>query len=179
MDSNRSRVGILVGVGVAAGCLGVAAMMSAATAPTARADAYSDIIAAIDGDFADGQAAFTIAASDFGSNEFVPGLAALFSGVDDDLVSAPDNLLAGTVEALTNESVTGSQNLSFSAPASFADSVTAAGILVSEGEGLITDGAAFVSGGDYGDAIFIDILGGTFVSAAPLEELILGAAASL
>jgi hypothetical protein len=61
MDSNRSRFGMLIGLGAAAGAFGVAAMMSAATAPTARADAYSDIISAVDGDFAAGEAEFASA----------------------------------------------------------------------------------------------------------------------
>jgi hypothetical protein len=70
-------------------------MLSAATMPTARADAFSDIISAVDGDYADGQAAFTTAYSDFGSNELVPGLVAFLSGVNDDALSAPNNLLVG------------------------------------------------------------------------------------
>jgi hypothetical protein len=44
MDNNRSRTGVLVGLAAAAGAFGVAAMMSAATAPTARADAFTDMI---------------------------------------------------------------------------------------------------------------------------------------
>jgi hypothetical protein len=107
MDSTRSRTGILMSLGAAAGAFVVAAMMSAATAPIARADAYTDIINAIDGDFTAGQAAFTTAFTDFGGSDVNDGLAALFSGLDDDLVGAPDSLYVGTVDALTDTPVIG------------------------------------------------------------------------
>jgi hypothetical protein len=61
------RPGVLIGLAATVGTFGVAAMMSAATAPTARADDFSNIINAIDGDFTAGQADFTAAVSDFGS----------------------------------------------------------------------------------------------------------------
>jgi hypothetical protein len=41
----------LIGVAAAAGAFGAAAMMSAATAPTARADDFTDVINAVDGDY--------------------------------------------------------------------------------------------------------------------------------
>jgi hypothetical protein len=52
--------------------------------------------------------AFTSAFSDFSSSELGLGLAAFFDGVNDDSLSPPNNLLIGTVEALTNESVSSS-----------------------------------------------------------------------
>ena len=81
----RSRVGILIGLSAAAGVFGVAAMTSAATA---RADDFTDIINAVDGDFTTGQTDFTAAFTDFSSN--VPeGLNAFYSGLDEDLWAAP------------------------------------------------------------------------------------------
>ena len=108
MDSYRSRAATLIGLGAAAGAFGIAAMMSAATAPTARADDFSDIIAAVEGDFTAGQAAFGDAFTDFGSSDVNDGLAAFFSGLDDDVVGAPDNVFVGTVDALTGAPVIGS-----------------------------------------------------------------------
>src|ERR1700733_9618197 len=108
MDSNRPRPGVLVGLAAAAGAFGAAATLSATAAPTARADDFTDVINAVDGDYADGQAAFTTALTDFSSNELGNGLAAFFSGVNDDALSAPNNLLIGTVDLLTNQAVSGS-----------------------------------------------------------------------
>jgi len=71
-------------------------MMSAATVPTALADDFTNIIAAVDGGLADGQAEFGLTATDFSSSYVTDALAALFNGIDDDLAVAPDNLLIGT-----------------------------------------------------------------------------------
>jgi hypothetical protein len=62
MDSNGLRAATLIGVAAAAGAFGAAALMSAATAPTARADAYSDIVADVEADLTYGQTAFGQAA---------------------------------------------------------------------------------------------------------------------
>jgi hypothetical protein len=105
MDSNRSRAATLIGLAAAAGAFGVAAMISTAAAPTARADDFTDVITAVEDDYADGQAALTTASTDLSSAEFAPGLAALFDGVNDDSVVAPENFLIGIGELLTNESV--------------------------------------------------------------------------
>src|SRR5271168_493275 len=69
MDSNRSRAATLIGVAAAAGAFGVAAMMSAATAPTARADDLTEIVNAVDGDFANGTADFNTAFGDFSGGD--------------------------------------------------------------------------------------------------------------
>jgi hypothetical protein len=119
MNDTRSRHGVLIGLTAAAGAFGAAAMLSATAAPTARADDFTDVINAVDGDYADGQAAFTTVLTDFSSSDFGPGLAALFSGVNDDALSAPNNLLIGTVDLLTNESVGGSTLWDFVAPGDF------------------------------------------------------------
>jgi hypothetical protein len=178
MDSHRSRVGMLVGLGAAAGAFGVAAMMSAATAPTARADDISDIIAAVEGDYADGQASFSAAYSDFGSNELVPGLTAFIDGVDDDALSAPNNLLGGSLEALTNENITAADPLTLGAPFTFSEALTGAEASFSEGQSFFTEGASLFGIGEYGSASIYDLFGGDLVSIVPLEELLLGAAAS-
>ena len=57
----RPRARILVGMAAATGALGALLMLSAATAPSARADDYADMVNAVDGDFAAGQAAYTVA----------------------------------------------------------------------------------------------------------------------
>jgi hypothetical protein len=124
MDKTRSRVGALVGLAATVGAFGAAVMVSGATAPTARADDFTDIINAVEGDFTAGQNAFTDAAGFFASSDLTSGLAYFFDGVNDDLLSPTDNLLVGTVEALTNEAITPSSPWTFSVPATFADGVS-------------------------------------------------------
>jgi hypothetical protein len=174
----RSHGRILVGLAAAASAFGAAAMMSAAAAPTARADAYSDIISAVDGDFTAGQADLTNAFADFGSNNLTGGLTELFDAADDDILAAPNNLLVGSVEALTNESVTGSEPLGLFTPASFSEGLTTAESLVNTGESYLASAPTDFAAGEYGEAALLDLFGSDYVAIVPLEELILGAAAS-
>jgi hypothetical protein len=176
MGVTRARSTMLVGLAAAAGAFGVASMMSTTTAPTARADAYSDIIASIDGDYALGQTDFTTAATYLGSNLPV-GLALLLDGADEDSVAAPDNLLVGTVEALTNETIATDIGVGLPVPTDFADGVTNAQAIISSGESMLSDVAPLLSAGEYGSAAYYDLLGSELVSVFPLEELLLGAVA--
>jgi len=48
----RSRAGLVIGLAGVAGAFGAAALLSAATAPSAHADPYTDIINAVDGGYA-------------------------------------------------------------------------------------------------------------------------------
>jgi hypothetical protein len=178
MDSNRSRFGMLIGLGAAAGCFGVAAMMSAATAPTAHADDFSDIINAVDDDFADGEVSLNTAVTEFGSNETVPGLASFFDAVNDDSLSAPDNLLIGTVQALTNVPVTGDIGWAISQPTDFTEALADAETYVTGSAEYFSAAATDLAGGEYGAVAFNDLIGADFLTVAPLEELLLGAAAS-
>jgi hypothetical protein len=179
MDSNRSRTGVVVGLAAAAGAFGAAAMMSAAAAPTARADDFTDVINAVDGDFAFGQTEFTTAFTDFSSGDLANGLEALIDGSDDDALSAPNNFLTGTVEVLTNESVNSSTPWDFGLPADFNTAVTDAETIFAAGETyLTTDAPEAFSLGEYGAAAYDDLFGLDYLTVAPLQELLLGAAVS-
>jgi hypothetical protein len=178
MNDRRSRSGILVGLAAAAGAFGAAAMMSGASAPTARADDFTDVINVVDGDFAAAPSAYADALTDFSGGDFGPGFAALFEGVDDDFLSAPDNLLVGTVEVATNESVTNSLPWTFDVPATFSDALTDAQSHLTTGTEYLTDAANFLTSGDYGDAALYDLIGTDYISVVSLEDLILGAAVS-
>jgi hypothetical protein len=178
MGDKRSRSGMLVGLAAAVGAFGAAALMSAATAPTARADAYTDIINAVGVDYANGEAAFTTALTDFNSSEFAPGLAALFDGVDDDGLAAPNDFLTGTADALTNESIGQSAPYDLALPADFSDAVTQAQTFFTEGLNYIYYDPDFASLSDYGTSVYYDVLGADYAFVLPLEELLLGAAAS-
>jgi hypothetical protein len=180
MTDTRSRSGILIAVAAAAGAFGAAAMMSAAAAPTARADDTTLIIDAIDGDYAAGQADFTAAFTDFGSGDFVGGLADTFDGVDQDSVAATDNLILGTVEALEGDPITSSLFLGeLSAPDSFADASAEAQIFFNEGQGLLSNAAIALSAGDYGAGTYEELVGSADAYLLSVQELLLGAAVAI
>ncbi len=180
MDNKRSRTEILVGLGAAAACFGVAAMMSAATAPAARADDYTDLVHLVDENFTDGQAAFTIATTDFGSGDSSDGLAAFFSGVNDDFLSATNNASTITVEALTGEPLDyGAGPFNIPTEPDFANALADAQYFFAQGEGFFSTAESYLSSGDYGGAVFYDGLGLDYTAVIPLEALILGGVASL
>jgi hypothetical protein len=178
MSGAHARSRMLVGLAAATGAFGAAAMMSAAAAPAARADDITDIINAVEGDYSDGQNAFSTALSEFQINAFPTGLAALFDGVDDDSLSVTNNIAVGTVEALTNESIATSFPVVFDVPTSFADASTEAQSIFSYGETLLEDVPAFLAAGEYGSAAYDELDALDYLTIYPLQELLLGAATS-
>jgi hypothetical protein len=180
MDSNKSRTGMLVGVAAAAGAFGVAAMMSAAMAPTARADDFTEILNDVESVVGDGQIAFGDASTDFSGGDVTDGLAALLNGVDDDFVGAPDDFFVGTVDALTNEPVSVPVSLFGLSPvADFSDGVSNAQFFFGLGETELTEAASALSSGDYADAAYDGANGSLYVFDVPADYLLLGAAAAL
>jgi hypothetical protein len=178
LGDTRARSVIVVGLAAAAGAFGAAATLSATAAPTARADDFTDVINAVNGDYADGQAAFTTALTDFSSSDFGPGLAALFSGINDDALSAPNNLLIGTVDLLTNESVSGSTLWDIPTVVGLSGAELLAQQSIATGESEFTSAATEFADGLYGAAAFNDLFGVDDAFVVPLEELFMGAATS-
>jgi hypothetical protein len=178
MRYQRSRT-LLVGLGAAAGAFGAAAMMSAATAPTARADDFTDIINAVDGDLTAGQSEFATAFTELSSNMVPAGLASFFAGVDDDLWAAPTNVELGTVEALTGSGINGSFGVFVSTPTDFSDAVTLATSTFSQGEADFADAATALSSGDYVTAVTDEALGSLFTVDTPAQLLLIGGAEAL
>jgi hypothetical protein len=178
MDSNRSRAAMLIGVAAAAGAFGVAAMMSAATAPTARADDFTDVINSVELDYSDGQAALTAAYADFSSNDLAAGLASFFNGANDDSISAPESLLVGTVGVLTNTSVADPLNWGYEVPASFSAAVQEVELSFTTAEGYFSDASTALSSGEYGEAAYLSALGFDDAFVVPFQELLLGTAVS-
>jgi hypothetical protein len=169
------RPHMLIGLVAAAGA---AAVMSAATAPTARADDFTDVINAIEDDLSAGQIYFGDAASDFSSNQDVDGLAYLFSGLNEDLLAPSISLVGGTAELLDNEPVTGTVGLEISPPTDFADGLTNAQDLFQLGEAFSSAGATAISSGEYGGGLLDELFGADVSSILPLEEILLGSVAS-
>jgi hypothetical protein len=178
MGHKKSR-SLLVGLGATVAAFGAAATMWAATAPTARADDFTDIIAAVNGDLAQGQSDFTTAFSDFSSNHVPAGLTAFFNGVDADLWSTSTNLEVGTVEALLGEPITGSISVGFSPPTDFSGAVAIAETLFSSGEADFTAGATALSSGMYADAVIDEALGSLLAFDIPSQLLLVGGVEAL
>jgi hypothetical protein len=174
MNSNRSRAATLIGVTAAAGAFGVAVMMSAATAPTARADDFSDIITAVEGDFTLGQGDFSVAATDFGSGEFDDGVAALLSGVDEDFVGVPDNLFVGSVDLLTNEPVVGITTIGIGPEPDFASGLADAESQFADAGPVFSTAATDLFSGDYAGAADLGFFG-VIEDAVGLSLLLSGA----
>ena len=179
MDSNRSRAATLIGVAAAAGAFGVAALISMATAPTSRADDFTQVVNAVDFDYSTGTTLLTTAGTDFSGGDFALGLAALLPGVNDDSVVAPENLLIGIVEVLTNEPFDDETPFyDFPLPADFSDAVSTAENLASWSAGDFSLVATDLASGDYGAALTDYAYGLNLLVLDPLEQLLLGAAVS-
>jgi hypothetical protein len=179
MSDTRSRSGILIAVAAAAGAFGAAALMSAATAPTARADDYTELINSLNEDFGFGQTAFTAASADFAGGNFTGGLAAFFTGVNDDVLSPSNNVLTATVDALSGEPFNaGAIEWNISAEPDFATALTDAQYEFNYGQGYYATAASDLASGDYSGAASYDGYGLDYSAILPLEALILGAAAS-
>jgi len=151
MRPKRSRA-VLLGLSAAAGTFAAAAMMSAATAPTAQADDYSAIIADIQAEETAAATAFTAASTDFANGDSPDGLTQLFIGLDDDVLGVPNLLEVGEVDALTGTTVIPASDfeIDFATPATLAASVTEANSFYTEGNTLATEIASLPST-DYAD----------------------------
>jgi hypothetical protein len=176
MGDTRSRAGAMVGLVAAAGAFGVAALMSAATAPTARADDFTDVINNVDADLTAGQTDFSAAFSDFGSSNVNDGLAALFSGVDNDFLGAPDELYVGTLDLLANEPVA-SFSIGVPAETDFASGLSDAETIFAIADTNFADAGTDLSSGDYADAAYFSGVG-SVVDLIALQTLIEGVVAS-
>jgi hypothetical protein len=176
MVDMRFRSGILVGLTAAAGAFGAAAVIAAGTAPTARADDFTDVINAVDLDYSEGTAALGQASTDFSGGNFADGLVFLFDGVDDDSVVAPENFLIGTGELLTNESVNVTTSYDWAVPADFSAALSTAEGYFTDAANEFTAGATALAGADYGGALADYAYGLNQLVIDPVQELLLGAA---
>jgi hypothetical protein len=116
----KPRGGMLPAAVLDAFCRG--GMTAMATGPVVRADdPFTDLPVAVPGDFALSQAAFTLANADFANGEVADDLAPFYGGVDDVLLSVPNNLWQGSLAGLTGEPVDSALSCTIPAPADFND----------------------------------------------------------
>jgi hypothetical protein len=177
MGHTRARL-VLVGLSAAAGAFAVGAMISAASAPTARADDFSDILANIQAEQAAAQADFTAASAEFASGTAgVPaGLTDWFEGVDDNTFGVAYILDTGTLDSLYNVPVppVSTFEFSFATPANFTAAVAEAQTFNTLGNTDMTTAATDFSMGDYTDGEVFNDLGAINFATIPDQVEIVG-----
>jgi len=182
MQGNKGSRGVLVALAATGGALGAAAMMSAATAPTARADDFTEIIANVETIEGYGQAAFSAADVEFASNNVPLGLAGLFDGTYDDTVGVQDEISIGTLAALGGGMPPAPTSLDFNSvpfPTSYADAVTDAQSDYATAATAFTAAVTDLSGGDYGGFVLESATVPVYAFDLPVEQLFIGAVEAL
>lgn len=150
----------------AAGGMFLAALGQLATAPTAGAD-VTDLINAVEGTDAAGQAAFVDALASFSAGDAAAGLGYSFVGLDDYLLGTPYDVLVNGYAILTGEnSYAGFSFLDFVVPTDLSDiSAQVSSYLVAAESDWTAASAAFSLG---------DVFDGLFNSGVAGENLIQG-----
>jgi len=171
-----SRGGILLATIL--GALVTACMTASGTIATAHADdPFTDIVNAVQGDFALGQEAFTLANAAFADGELADGLALFYGGLDDYLLSVPNNLLQGSLAALLGEPVESSFSWTIPTPADFNDALIVAPTLELIGLGDLSTAASDLSSGDLAGALDSALTGYEYLYFVVPELLLVGSAA--
>jgi hypothetical protein len=174
----KSRGGMLLAMTL--GALATAFVTVIGTAGMARADdPITDIVTAVQGDFTLGQEAFSLANADFANGDVADGLAALYGGVDDDLLSVPNNLLQGSLAALLGEPIDSSLSWTIPAPVDLNDAVIVAPTLALIGFGDLSTAASDLAGGDIAGALDSAVTGYEYLDVVVPELFIVGSAAGL
>lgn len=179
MSDTPPRGRLMIGFGAAAGAFAAAAMILATGTPVAHADDLTDLLNVVQGDLADGQTFFDTASTDFASSDVPGGVAALVSGADNDLVSVADNILAGGVALLTNETVPLELSIGLLDPGSFANGLADAEQDISSSQTYLTEAATALSSGDYAAYTFDSLIASDLTSVLASQDLLLGALDSL
>jgi hypothetical protein len=160
------------------GALVAAVLTATAAAPAARADdPFTEIFSAVQGDFALGQQAFELANADFANGDLADGLSSFYNGVDEYLLSVPNNLLQGSLAALTGESIDSSYAWDIPATADLNDAIIVAPTLALIGEADIHTAMTELAGGDIAGAIDSYLTGYEYLDVVVPELFIIGTAA--
>jgi hypothetical protein len=174
----KPRGGTLLAAALGAFVAG--AMTATATAPIVRADdPFTDLLVAVHGDFSLGQEAFTLANADFANGDVADGLATFYGGVDDVLLSVPNNLLQGSLAGLTGEPIDSALSWTIPAPADFNDAVIVTPTLALIAEGDLHTAALDLAGGDIVGAVDSYLVGYECLDVVVPELFVAGSAAGL
>jgi hypothetical protein len=138
-------------------------MISAAVAPTARADDFSDILANIEAEQAAAQADFSAASAEFatGTAGVPAGLTDSFEGLDDDTFSVGDDLNTGLLDSVYNVPGVPADTFefTFATPANDTAAVTEAQAIYTIGNNDMTTEATDFAAGDYTNGTVYQDLG--------------------
>ena len=160
------------------GALVAAVLTATAAAPAARADdPFTDIYNAVQGDFALGQQALELANLDLGHGDVADGLASLYNGLDEYLLSVPNNLLQGSLAALTGESIDSSYTWDIPATADLNDAIIVAPTLALIAEADIHTAMTDLAAGDIAGALDSYLTGYEYLDVIVPELFIVGTAA--
>jgi hypothetical protein len=155
-------------------------MTATATAPVVHADdPVTDLLVAVQGDFSLGEEAFTLANADFANGDVADGLGAFYGGVDDVLLSVPNNVVQGSLAGLTGEPVDSALSWTIPTPADFNDAVIVAPTLALIGEADIQSALTDLTGGDIAGALDSYLTGYEYLDGVVPELFIVGSAAGL
>lgn len=185
MRRQRRLRGIAVGLGSTAGALLASAMSQLATAPTARADDFTDILNLVESTIGAGQLDFTSAQADFALGTpagFAEGVALDNAGTNDFLIGSTDDILAGSLAAAVGETPGLDELFLFPTaadPATLADLETAVTGVFTLGTDAFSDAeAGFALGTPDGFAFGVSqsLVGLDFYTVLAPEQALLGLA---
>ena len=94
-------------------------------------------------------------------------------------MSAPYTVLLGTAEAIAGQPITGYPDVFVSPPTDFANAVTDSETLLGIAQGLFSDAASALAGGNYVEALGDDLAGSVYGFYFPAETLFLGGVEAL
>jgi hypothetical protein len=169
---SRRRNGIALGV--AAGAL-TAALSQLATAPSARADVYSDILDNVQSVAGVGQSELSLAALDFSQMDFGYGLSLSIAGADNAGLAPQEDLLVETIDALTGNPLR-FYDFGYFAPTDLTTAIADAQGVISDGQVYLGSALSDFGSGDFVDGLaqYIAALNDMFVTAP--QEVFIGAA---
>lgn len=160
------------------GTLVAAVLTATAAAPAARADdPFTDIYSAVQGDFALGQQAFELANTDLASGHVADGLASFYNGVDEYLLSVPNNLLQGSLAALTGESIDSAYSWDIPVTADLNDAIIVAPTLALIAEADIHSALTELAAGNMAGALDSYLTGYEYLDIVVPELFVIGSAA--
>jgi opacity protein-like surface antigen len=176
--SHESQNRLLVALAAAAGAVGAAAMMSTATASTARADQFSELVDDVQADFSTAQTDFTLADTDFsgGASGVPDGLEADFAGFNNEILASYQSVVGGF------DILTGQPGVAEFVPvtpdppeADFATGLADAESDIPFAGDEFSSGATELSSGDYSLAAVFYAEGLFILNTLPAENLLSGA----
>jgi hypothetical protein len=145
----RRTRGAVAGLGV--GAMLAVTLSQLATAPTARADDFTEVFDNVQVAISQGQSQLAAAAADFANSDPAHGLAMAIAGIDNIDITIQEDAFVGTLDALMGQ--TPFDNLFGLFPAGLDPSTAMA-----EAQGLLSDGQTFFAQAlaEFGSADFVD-----------------------